>query len=392
MASPHRYRNIFLFVGGLTPQIITETLFFYLVKHRPAIHPSEVHVLTTSEGKHLLLDQLLDPQSGRFYRFCHEYCVNTRSLTFSPETVEVPRDQKGRPLSDIRTDTDNRAAADQVVAKVRALTRDPQIRLYASLAGGRKTMGLYLGFALQFYGRPHDRLIHVLISPADLEGNEEFFYPPRNPRASILTASGRVRAGEISVAVAEAPFILLGHKLPVLQGHSDLSYGDLVARSQHDMDLLSSPRPLRIDPASRSLRVGDITVRLSGLELAVYLFVARKKKAASCLSTCPGCSACGLQTADFIQPETIQELEDIAEGAGLRDRRLQQLSWWFKEEEEGKKRFLQVCARLKRKIHSVLGDGSMPYLITPLRAGRGRLARYTISLQRDLISLGPVRI
>src|SRR6266446_2900819 len=110
MPGPARYRNAFLFVSGRTPQIITETLFFFLVHHRPAIRPHEIHVLTTTEGQDFICTQLLVPETGRFYSFCQEYGLDSRTIRFTAETVEVLRDKDGNSLADIRTDADNRAA------------------------------------------------------------------------------------------------------------------------------------------------------------------------------------------------------------------------------------------------------------------------------------------
>lgn len=384
MPEPIRYRNVFLFVSGRTPQIITETLFFFLRRHRPAIRPHEVQVLTTSEGYTLIVKQLLDPKTGQFYRFCREYGLNPHTIHFSAETVEVLRDENGTPLTDIRTDADNRAAASQIVATVRALTSDPHSRLFASMAGGRKTMGLYLGFALQFYGRPQDRLTHVLVSPPTLESNPAFFYPsPR--RISFATPQGSVSSRAATVTVAEVPLILLGHKLPILRDRADLSYAALVAQSQREVDLLTALLPLTIDRLGRQLQIGGSLIPLSGLEFALYYFVARKRQRATCAAACPGCMACTVGTADFLDPRTISTLESVAAEVGIRDPRLQQLRWWAAEGEEGKKRFLQVCARVKRKVREVLGEASSPYTIAPLQTRQERVARYTISLSKGLL-------
>jgi CRISPR-associated protein (TIGR02584 family) len=381
---PTRYRNVFFFVGGLTPQVITETLFFFLVRHRPAIRPHEIHVLTTTEGQKLILGQLLDPHKGRFYCFCQDYRLNPRAIHFSAQTVEVLQDKKGEPLSDIRTDADNRAAADQIAAKVRTLTADPHTRLLASVAGGRKTMGLYLGFALQFYGRPQDRLTHVLVSPPELESSREFFYPSAQ-QVSFATPHGSIPSRAATVTVAEVPFILLGHKLPVLQDRSDLGYAALVAQSQREVDLLSTLLPLTVDRVGRQLRVGESLIELSGLEFVIYYLVARRRQQAPCAPVCLGCEACTVGTADFLNPDTIRALEEIAAEVGVRDPRLRELSWWTRAGDEGKKRFLQVCARIKRKVRHVLGEASGPYTIAPLQTRQGRVSRYTISLSKGLI-------
>lgn len=268
-----RYRNIFLFVSGRTPQIITETLYFFLVHHRPAIPPHEIHVLTTSEGKTLICTQLLTPGKGHFYRFCNEYKLNPRRISFSPETIEVLQDGQGAPLSDIRTNVDNQSAADQIIAKVRLLTAKPDHRLLASLAGGRKTMGLYLGFALQFYGRSQDRLTHVLVDPPELENTSKFFYP---------THQMGTREKNATITVAEVPVVFLGHKLPILRDRADLSYATLVTQSQHEVDLLTTPTPLTIDRLRRQLSIGKAHIPLSGLEFALYSLVARKRTQAMC--------------------------------------------------------------------------------------------------------------
>jgi CRISPR-associated protein (TIGR02584 family) len=373
-----QWRNIFLFVCGRTPQIVTETLFFFAVRRRPPVQPHEIHILTTTEGRALILEQLLHPKTGQFARFCQEYGFEQRQILFSPHTVQVLTTRRGVPLKDIRTDADNRAAADQIVARVRALTCDPRSRLFASLAGGRKTMGLYLGFALQFYGRPQDCLTHVLVSPAELENNPHFFYP---------SASGLHSPHKATVTVAEVPLILLGHKLPVLRERSDLSFADLVVQSQREVNLLTMPSPLIIDLRGRRLRIERNEVLLSGLEFALYVLVAHRKQRAPCASDCHGCAACTIAAADFLRPETVRLLGDIAAEVGVRDPRLQQLQWWAQEGEEGKTRFLQVCARIKHKISNVLGEAGRHYAIMPLRARQGRVARYTILLDKALVRL-----
>jgi CRISPR-associated protein (TIGR02584 family) len=383
MSKSAHYRNVFLFVSGRTPQIITETLFFFLTRHRPVIRPHEIHVLTTTEGQALIYDQLLSPRTGRFYQFCREYGLDPQAIRFSVETIEVLRAKNNALLADIRTDADNRAAADQIIAKVRALTTEPQTRLLASMAGGRKTMGLYLGFALQFYGRPQDKLTHVLVSPPELENNPEFFYPSTK-QVSFSTPQGPVPSRVVSVTVAAVPLILLGHKLPVLRDRANLSYAALVTQSQHEVNLLAALLPLTIDRLGRQLCVGTARIPLSGLEFALYSLVAYKRQRASCKSDCPGCEECTVKAADFLDPETIGAMEGIAAQVGVRDPRLRELHWWAKQE-EGKTRFLQVCARIKQKVRNALGEASRLYVIAPLQIRQQRTARYTISLDKALI-------
>jgi CRISPR-associated protein (TIGR02584 family) len=63
---PHAYpRRILLATSGLTPQILTETLYALAVAAVPAFVPNEIHVVTTGEGRHRLMLTLLDPSTAR---------------------------------------------------------------------------------------------------------------------------------------------------------------------------------------------------------------------------------------------------------------------------------------------------------------------------------------
>ncbi|MBF4102237.1 hypothetical protein INT80_01850 [Gallibacterium anatis] len=45
--------------------------------------------------------------------------------------------------------------------------------MHVSIAGGRKTMGFFAGYALSLYGRAQDSLSHVLVS-AEYEAIQNF--------------------------------------------------------------------------------------------------------------------------------------------------------------------------------------------------------------------------
>jgi len=245
-------------------------------------------------------------------------------------------------------------------------------------------MGLYLGLALQFYGRTQDRLTHVLVNPPALESNPDFFYPP--PRASGHSAARKPVEGQAAseVTVAAVPLVFLGHKLPVLRERTGLRYAELVTQSQREVDLLTTLSPLTIDRVGRCIHTGAVSILLSGLEFALFSLIASKRQQASCVADCLGCVTCTVGVADFLDPATIADLEKIAREIGGRDPRLQQLRWWTKDE-QGKQRFLQVCARIKQKVRNLLGEASGPYTIAPLHLRQDRLARYTISLPKSLI-------
>jgi len=136
--------------------------------------PAEVHLITTLEGAKQARLTLLSEDPGWFHRLRQDYGLP--EIHFTLDSLHILRDAEGRPLRDIRQVTDNEAIADLITTQVRQLTADPECAVHASVAGGRKTMGFYLGYALSLFGRSQDRLSHVLVS-SPFESNRDFFLP-----------------------------------------------------------------------------------------------------------------------------------------------------------------------------------------------------------------------
>jgi CRISPR-associated protein (TIGR02584 family) len=67
------YREILVAVAVLTPQVITETLYYLTQKRDPPVALAEIHVLTTQPGRQRMLADLLTTDHGRFYTFCAKY-------------------------------------------------------------------------------------------------------------------------------------------------------------------------------------------------------------------------------------------------------------------------------------------------------------------------------
>lgn len=81
-------KKILVAVTGMSPQIITETLFA-LYRQKSWI-PNEVWVLTTSIGKRQIVDNLLG-KHGFFHRLCEEYALP--AIRFDEDTVQVIADK-----------------------------------------------------------------------------------------------------------------------------------------------------------------------------------------------------------------------------------------------------------------------------------------------------------
>lgn len=262
-------RRILLAVSGLTPQIVTETLYALAADEFVPFVPTEVHLITSAEGARRAELSLLSDDLGWFHKLCSDY--NLHGIRFDRTHIHVMRDAQGKPMNDIRSPADNRAAADFITAQVRTITADSGCALHASIAGGRKTMGFFLGYALSLFGRPQDRLSHVLVSEP-FESSYDFFYP--TPYSRVLqTRDGQLADTAMAeVTLADIPFVSLRHGLPtaLLAGHASFNDTVLAARAA-----LAAPE-LLIDLARQCVWAGGREVALPPAELALLAVFARQ--------------------------------------------------------------------------------------------------------------------
>lgn len=268
-ALPHTYpRRVLVAATGLSPQVVTETIYALAVASHPPFVPTEIHLLTTTEGRRNAQLSLLQGEAW-LPRLCAEYDLPQMSL---PEAnIHVIRAKDAEPLPDIRTVPDNTAAADMIAGCIRMLTNDHDCALHVSIAGGRKTMGYYTGYALSLYGRPQDRLSHVLVS-APFESLPAFFFPSRGSRVIHGTDGRPHDAHSAKVTLATIPFVQLRDGVPEGLLTGDESFGAAVKAVQSAI----GPPELILDLASRRVSAGGQVVRLPPRELAFLAWLARR--------------------------------------------------------------------------------------------------------------------
>lgn len=272
-------KTIMLCVAGLTPQIVTETL--YALLHRtPPETVDEIRVITTLKGRDKIMRDLLDTQTGKFYEFCRDFNLDSSSIKFDETSIALLRTPDGRTLDDIRAVADNEAAANQICDIVRELTQDSRTQIHASAAGGRKTMGIYLTAAMQLFGRAQDRLSHVLISE-EFEMHPQFFYKP--PQSQVLNNKDgtlmSVSTDDAQIELADIPFIRLRGLMLDHTRRGERNYNQLVREVQEDLLLLESDFDLRFDFARRRIKVASRMVTLREREFLFYVLFACARKA-----------------------------------------------------------------------------------------------------------------
>jgi CRISPR-associated protein (TIGR02584 family) len=251
-----------------------------------------VWIITMQSGR-AACERLLFGKNGKLAAYRREYAPS-RPIQFGPSTVITLKGSDGRPVEDLRTQQDNLAVADQLAELIRNLTADGNLRLQCSVAGGRKTMGVLLATVLQVYGRPDDRLYHVLVSP-EFESQPEFFYIPKRPRLLTLGKGKRVDARKARIELAEIPYVRLRAFLPADLLKESLPFTELVTRAQKHLRALERLEPVRVDTAGQRLFIGEIAVRLSPAQARLYTAFARiktEKCVEPARKNCDDCIAC----------------------------------------------------------------------------------------------------
>ncbi|MCS6781453.1 MAG: CRISPR-associated ring nuclease Csm6, partial [Geminicoccaceae bacterium] len=259
-------------VTGLSPQVVTETLYALAVRPpegRAAFVPTEIHLITTATGAEHARLNLLSERPGWFHQLRRDY--DLPEIAFGPEHLHVLTAASGAALEDIRAPEDNERAADFITDKVRELAADPSAALHVSIAGGRKTMGFYLGYALSLYGRPQDRLSHVLVSPP-YESHPQFYYPtPYEYVFHTLDTQHRpLDARKAEVTLASIPFVRLREGLPprLLRGAASLS--QVVSSANRSLE----PPRLVLEVRARRALADGLDIPLGPTEFAVLLWIA----------------------------------------------------------------------------------------------------------------------
>lgn len=262
-------KRILLCVTGLSPQIVTETLYALCVRQAPAWVPDEVRLVTTQRGADNARLMLLSGQPGWFARLLRDWQLP--SIQFDASYIEVLCDANGQPLHDIRDDADNQCAADGIAEVVRRLTQDESSEVHASIAGGRKTMGFFMGYAMSLWGRQQDRLSHVLVS-SPFEGRAEFYYP--TPTSHILAArtpgEDPLDASTAQVWLGDIPFVRLRGLLPAHLKAEHTGFAQAVTAANRALEDIE----LRIDTDRPLVHINRQTLRLPPMQHALLCLLA----------------------------------------------------------------------------------------------------------------------
>ena len=294
-------KNILLAVVGLSPQVVTETLY---ALHQQGRRVDAIHLIATRGGKEAVLASILSPRDGYYRRYLSEYGIDPATIAFGFENVHTVIDDLGNEISDIEGEEENEWFLRRCLELSFRFTNEPDTAVFFSIAGGRKTMSACLIIAAQFYGRSQDRVFHVLVSP-EFESNRGFYYPPRDS----VTIELRDKEGQpyfketkyAKINLVPLPFVTIRDQLSgaMLREPKDPA-GLLLSLVREEIPLLVIDLPQR--KVVYKKREADMTPS----RLALYAFFAmRKRDCAKDSASCRGCTDCYAE-----MEEILAEIQD----------------------------------------------------------------------------------
>ncbi|WP_299791652.1 CRISPR-associated ring nuclease Csm6 [uncultured Shewanella sp.] len=267
-------KHILIAVSGMTPQIITETLYGIHKKDKSQL-PSEIHVITTGAGSDKLISALMG-SDNKLEQFCRDYQLPP--ISFTQDHIHIPRGDDGEKIVDVRSEREQEIIADYITQFIRDKTTHPDVTIHASLAGGRKTMGFAMGYAMSLFGRHQDSLSHVLVSEP-YEIVPDFFYPTPLETWRADRNGSRHDLSKAEVTLATIPLVLMREEMPTaLVSNTQLSYTETVSR-------INQANTIDAEGASINLDYQRLAINCDGYEVimkpdcfAFYSWLAKDSK------------------------------------------------------------------------------------------------------------------
>ncbi len=269
------YKNVLFLVTGMTPQIVTETVWALACDpdNPDKWVPDEIHIFSTEQGfnqiKKRLFTEGVFAQMQKDYPQLQNTRFDERFFHYITQSDEV--------LPDVTTPEHNQVMANSLCETIRTLCQDKNSNLHVSLAGGRKTMGFYAGYALSLYGRVQDSLSHVLIDP-QYEKASDFFYPTIQEYL-ISDRDGKVlNAQEAEIWLSKIPFVRMRNLIDKKSIMQTKTFSEVVSL----IDMSIQPITLKIIDDFhdvRTIMINDIKCKLSPKEFAIYMLFTKLKQA-----------------------------------------------------------------------------------------------------------------
>lgn len=280
MKEENTYNEILVVSVGATPQVVTETLWYYTYNKIRKF--DRIVLITTSTGKEKIIEELLG--NGWLNKLEKALSIEKDTFVINPEEIVAISDNDGNALEDIRTSKDCEDMMTHVFRIMRQLTDDVDSRLTIVVAGGRKTMPATLALASSIYGRKQDEMVHVLIN--DELFWTDWFFPtdPNDPKQQI--------------ELSQIPFLKMNKFLSGIDVENPLAAVELTQTRLDDLAHLT-----KVDIDGSRIIVDGEKYKLPPAEMQIWRYLARKKIdqcVRSDLELCGPCTDCYATHSELI--------------------------------------------------------------------------------------------
>ena len=261
-------KNILLFSTGLSPQVVTESLYYHTQIKKKKI--DSIHIITDNTGL-----KLMDNLFLWYNKFLKEYKIKNQ-INFSKKNINILKGKNNKPLDDLKTIDDNDAATEQIFKVIEKLTNNDNSKLIVSVAGGRKTMSVIIGQALQFYAREYDQLTHVIVDDY-IVGCPDFYYPTKKSN-KISYKNKTFNAKNVNIYLDQIPFIKLRNITKSIIPKKNQSFTSLISVAQEEIDSIEHKIKIEITK-NQDILINNKKIVLPNKPKAIYiLFLKYAKK------------------------------------------------------------------------------------------------------------------
>lgn len=259
-------KNILLSVMGTSPQVLTETLYAIHMQDRP--FPDEVYLITSENAKGKVVEWLFENNQIENLKKHH----GLPDFKFDLDHILLMHDDDGVAVVNGREEEDQQSIADSITRIVARFAADEDCRIHASIAGGRKTMAFYMGYAMSIFGREQDILSHVFVSK-EFEFSDQFFFPTLTDNY-IAHHNKVLNTKNAKVTLAEIPFVRMRNIVD--QNFLNRLESNSFSKTVEVINTYKQEKvKVFVSTKKKEIIVNGIEIKLPPKELAFYLWLSQ---------------------------------------------------------------------------------------------------------------------
>lgn len=251
---------------GTSPQVLTETLYAIYKQGKP--FPDEVYLITSENAKAKAVEWLFEKEQIEHLKAHHRL----PDFKFELDHILLMEHDNGELVFDGSEEQDQQSIADSITRIVAKFTSDENCRIHASIAGGRKTMAFYMGYAMSIFGREQDVLSHVFVSK-DFEFSDQFFFPTLDD--NYIAKNDKVlNTKAAKVNLLEIPFVRMRNMVD--QSFINQIESNSFSKTIALLNTYKNKRvKVKIISKKKYILVNGIKIKLPPKELAFYFWLSQ---------------------------------------------------------------------------------------------------------------------